>query len=295
MAISIIKETIELNNARTNAEGNAFLVKRINLKKGKMHKLLQVDTFMDAYTGANHDYELVITPYPAIPTNMYYDYPTQQGRYPSAGDDSVLFKERGLGTFRTSQPTVTGSLPQTRQFPSPEIAAANKSYFYTDHVYINVCFRGPEDTFIENIALSFILVVDDKNVSYIEHTLGLLAESHNAMCAKVMINGHMTTVNKLRGNTFPTWRFGGIRPEHMVVDTFWLQVASTDDEPMAATTTIRGQVGAARQMAAFDEAFGTPKYPDWIKMNLNQGLTSGPIRSDPIPLKYADNGNTRMF
>ena len=47
MALSILKETIELTSLETDADGNAYATKRINLQKGKVHSLLQVDMFRD--------------------------------------------------------------------------------------------------------------------------------------------------------------------------------------------------------------------------------------------------------
>lgn len=290
MPVSIVKETIELEEVSFDGEGNAFLTKRINLERGKQHRLLQVDYYQDAFTSADLEMEMVISAYPQVPTDMRFQPATNfTRRYVAAGDDSVLFKARGT-LFRTAITAGTAD-----QFPSPEIAAQNKAVFYTDHVYVNIHLMGPIDGQVLNIAFSVLLVLDDKGVNNLVHTIGVLAEQHNAMCALIMSNGRMVSRDVLEGNTFPMWRYGGIRPEHMVADTFWLQLSTTDDELMASTTVIRGQVASARTMAEFDEAFGTPKYPDWIKMNLNQGITTGPIRSEQIPLKYADNGNTRMF
>ena len=40
MPICIIKETIEQEEVTTDAQGNAWLIKRVNLEQGKMHSLL---------------------------------------------------------------------------------------------------------------------------------------------------------------------------------------------------------------------------------------------------------------
>ena len=77
MVLKIIKETIELDEVTTDSTGNAWLTKRINLDQGKRHLLRQVDVFEDAYMGVpdepnRQNLEIVITPYPAIPTNMFY-------------------------------------------------------------------------------------------------------------------------------------------------------------------------------------------------------------------------------
>jgi hypothetical protein len=297
MVLKIIKETIEQEAVTTDANGNAWLTKRINLDSGKRHFLRQVDVFEDAYMDVpdepnRQNLEIVITPYPAIPTNMIYQYnaPQQDSRYPAAGDDSILFKAR----FDVRQ----NGLSEISQFPSVQIAANNASYFYTDHVFLNVHIAGANSTTYHNLALSFMLVMDDKNVGNLEHSLGVLSEQHDAMCAQVMSNGHMRSRLSLEGNVFPMWRYGGIRPEHTIspiaANSFFLDIASRDAEDMVTSAAIRTLVSDARQMQAFDAALGLRR-PDWLREFLNAGFESGAIRPNPIPLRYADNGNTRMF
>lgn len=295
MAVSIVKETIELQSVTTDVNRNAFLTKKINLQGRQRHQLLQVDVFNDAFPSVTYDCEIVITAYPSIPTNMDYDPAgTLVNRYAAGGDDSVFFKERRLEVFNT----LTDGF--STQFPSKEIAANNTTLFYTDHVYVNIHIMSENpNQVISNIAYSILMVLNDKSVSQLEHSMGVLAESHDAMCALIMSNGHMRRITDLRGNVFPTWRFGGMRPESMIRPTadtgFFLKIDTREAEVMVTTAGIRTDVAAARSMSPFDQAFGSPRQPDWLRMDLNQGLVAGAIRADPIPLKYADNGNTRMF
>ena len=295
MALTIVKETIELNAVTTDQDGNAFITKRINLDAGKRHQLVQVDMFEDAYVTEQVEVETVITPYPAVPTDMLYSpFLNFTNRYPAGGDDSVLFKER-----RQLRVNVGDSIT-TSQFPSSEIAAMNATQFYTDHVYINMHIMSTEpETAVNNLAFSFLLVLDNKSVSNLEHSIGVLSESHEAMCAQVMSNGRMQSRDTLYGNVFPMWRYGGIRPERtmtpIAANAFFLDISTRDAENMSDTFQVRSNVADARQMQPFDTAFGNRDFPDWIRMNLNQGITTGAIRPDPIPLRYADNGNTRMF
>lgn len=295
MALRIIKETVELDTVQLDADGNAWIQKRINLEEGVRHTLLQVDVFEDAIPllrGGSGDeqplFEIVISPYPQIPTTMLYteNVPQKTNRYASAGDDSVLFKAQGR--------VVPLLHSQFNQFPSKQIAAQNKSYFYSNHVYINIHFMGIENLAYGNIALSFMMAFDNKKVSYMESALGILAESHNAMCAQVMTSGHMRTLNELRGNVFPMWRFGGIRPEHTVTplaaNTYFLPIATRDAETMQNTPQIRQAIADARTMSPFDAAFGDRR-PDWMKDNLNAGVISGALREQWPPIKHADNGN----
>ena len=297
MVMRTVKETIEQEAITTDAEGNAWLVKRINLTPQKLHNLKQVDFFEDAYMTvpdepARQNVEFVISAYPSIPTemNLQEDAPIQTRRYAAAGDDSILFKVIGdLSQAGRSQYT---------QFPSLQIAANNKEFFYADHVYINMCIHGAPLTTYENIAYSFMLTFDVKNVGSLTHSLGVLQESHNAMCAEVMSNGSMMKLTALRGNIFPAWRFGGIRAEHMIsplaANAFFLPLSSEPTEDMQDTAGIRQAVRDARQMSAFDAPFGDRR-PDWLRMGLNAGLKMGAMRDTPIPLKHADNGNVLMF
>ena len=142
MVLHQVKETIEISSITTDADGNAFMQKRINLKEGYVHHLMQVDLFEDAIPyirgGASDrpNLEVVISPYPAIPTEMDFQVnaPAYTFRYPSAGDDSVLFKACG--------DMVENTFTDFHQFPSPQIASQSFDRFYSNHVYINVHLMG---------------------------------------------------------------------------------------------------------------------------------------------------------
>ncbi len=296
MPVSIIKETIELQSWTTDANGNAWFTKKVNLEEGKRHALLQVDIFEDVYppfnTTVSPSYEVVISPYPAIPTNMNFVTTgvAMGNRYPAAGDDSILFK--AVADVNSRSPSTI------EQFPSLQISANNFGSFYTDHVYINIHWMAEADTTYTDFGMSFLMVLDNKSASVMEHSLGVLSEQHDAMCALIMSNGHMRSRSALEGNVFPMWRYGGIRPEHTITpiaaNSFFLDIASRDAEEMVTSAAVRTLVADARQMQPFDAAFGLRR-PDWLREFLNGGLESGPIRPNPIPLRYADNGNTRMF
>ena len=292
MPIQIIKETIEIASVTTDADGNAYLQKRINLQEGMKHSLLQTDLFQDTIPFNNIGgpvlAEIVVSPYPSIPTNMIFQDSPQpaSNRLASAGDDSVLFKANGILT--------DGSITIYNQFPSLQIAANQFTDFYTDHIYVTVHLMALEDTELTNLALSFMFTMETKNVSILTHTMGVLAESHDAMCALLMSNGHMISKANLRGNVFPMWRYGGIRPEHTLspeaAGSFFLQVPTQDEEFMISAAGVRASVADARQMGAFDQPFGA-RFPDWVRMNLNEGFQSGPVRDQWPPIKHADNGN----
>ena len=290
MPIKQIKETLEITELTTDAQGNAFVQKRINLMEGQSHRLLQTDLFVDAFLNGPFDklpVEVVISPYPCIPTNMpINDVFPSSGRYPSGGDDSVLFKANG---FATSNESI-----DFEQFPSAQIASYQFTTFYSDHVYISFHLIGDAETTYYNLALSFLFTVEDRKISILTSSMGKMAENHDAMCAQLMSNGHMISKANLQGNVFPMWRYGGIRPEHTLspeaAGSFFLQIPSIDEEYMISTAGIRSAVADARSMGAYDAPFGA-RFPDWIRMNLNEGLAAGPVRDQWPPIKHADNGN----
>ena len=47
MPQQFIRETVELSDFTTDADGNVFIHKRINLRSGYAHRLLQTDLFED--------------------------------------------------------------------------------------------------------------------------------------------------------------------------------------------------------------------------------------------------------
>lgn len=298
MPLSYVKETVEIESFETDAFGEALITRRINLKEGYKRQLAQVDIFEDAIpftVNGEEAIQIVVSAYPSVPTSMRFSSqpPAYGSRLVSAGDDSVLFKAVG----KTGIPS-TWQHTGFRQFPSPEIAAGNFTEFYSDHVYITIKWDGDANTVYGNIGLSFLFVFKESKVSYLTGTIGKLAEQHNAMCALVMSTGTMTSITTLRGNTFPMWRFGGIRPEHTISPTaansYFLEISTRDAEDMVNTTQIRQSVGDARRMSAYDEAFGERR-PDWLRMNLNQGIVAGPVRPNPVPLIVDTNGIKRMF
>lgn len=299
MPIHIVKETIELNEVTTDNTGNAYIQKRVNLADGFTHNLLQTDIFQDAMltipAGAETTpplMEIVISPYPQIPTRMDLgdETITYERRYASAGDDSVLFKANSeIRPF---------TFTDFNQFPSKQIASRQLQQFYSNHCYISVHLSGVNDTTYENLALSFMMVFEDKNVSYVTSTMGQIHENHVAMCAELMSNGRVISTADLEGNVFPMWRFGGIRPELTVSPTapgsFFLKLASCDDEEMQTTVEIRNALSDSRSMSGYDEAFGNI-YPDWFREVANEGIVSGPVREQWPPIKHADNGNVLML
>jgi hypothetical protein len=304
MAQQFIKTTIEQEIVQTDINGLAIFTKKINLKEGFRHRLVQTDLFQDALplvtaAGENRPIvEVVLSPYQVIPTEMrlQVNTPPLTNRYPSAGNDLVLFKAVGEQT--------RNRFIEFQQFPSPQIASLQYDAFYTNHVYVNVAFHGEASTQYQNLALSFYMMLDNKKVDSVEAGIGIMREVQEGMCVEMASNGLLVSKATLKGNTFPMWRYGGIRPERMLTSTkeggFFLPMSNRDEEEMQSTGTIRSMVASARSMSGFNEAFGEDtagfgQIPDWLRLNLSEGLVSGAIRDQWPPTKYTDTGNLRML
>jgi hypothetical protein len=292
MVVSVIKGTIQISDLTLDSQGNGFVQKRINLREGFAHQLLQTDIFFDSwfdFQGQKSPFEVIISPYPQIPTRMPVSPQYANAlSYTAAGDDTVLFKASG-------QMIDNGFMPPTyNQFPSKEISANQYQLFYSDHVYISINIIGDPDHDVGDVGLSFMLVLNNTKIDKLTAAMGQIAENHDAMCAELMSNGRVIGRSTLRGNVFPMWRYGGIRPEKTLSPTaagsFFLQLSSLDDEAMQTTAQIRSAVADGRQMTPFYETGGA-RFPDWVRMNLNEGIASGPVREQWPPIKHADNGN----
>ena len=73
MSVSVIKDTIEIKTMLLDDGGNGFVQKRINLREGFAHQLIQTDIFFDSWIGFDGQktpFEVTISPYPQIPTKQ---------------------------------------------------------------------------------------------------------------------------------------------------------------------------------------------------------------------------------
>lgn len=301
MPKSFIRESLELDTITLDDTGFAAVTKVINLREGFRHNMMQVDLFQDSIPlnggdgGIGLVMEVGVSPYPILPTEMNVKSTgTALGnRMPAAANDTMLFK--AVSTVRDND------YSQIFQFPSAQIAAEPSYAWYSNEIYVTLYLHGEADKDVTGICLSFYLALDNKKVDSLESGLGILREKHEAHCMELMSNGHIVSKAFLRGNVFPMWRYGGIRPEFMLrgVGTggFFLPISTRDEESMQTTTEVRTYVAASRSMSAYDEAFGTANVdiPDWLRFNLVTGLVSGPIRDQWPPNKYYDNGNVQML
>ena len=302
MAVHDIRESLE-NSLIVSTSGLTIIQKKVELKRGMRHEVLACDIFQDAVLSTDSPYayvEFFVTPYPVIYSNMDIA-PFVANRGPVAASDSVLFKAN-MDVQRNNEGNFTFN--QINQFPSPQISAGPSFSFYTPFVYFTAFVHGDFGSQYEDMAFSFLLRVNSSKATNTSYGLGLIRERSVAQGINLMNQGRIIPKAANVGQIFPAWKYGGIRPERMILGTaarnFWLNYSADSSESMITTGSIRNYLKIARTMQDFETAFGDQSatlgnVPDWIRFGLNRGLVSGPVRAQQPPRKLADNGNTLMF
>lgn len=304
----LIRETIT-DTVTIEGEGYAILSRRINLKDGYRFSIKAIDVYNDMGAAwlkggagaAPAGYQLFITPFPVVVTDNVWGTlaSTLNNSGPYAGDDQVLYKETAL-THLTDFGQQQNDKIWKSQFPNDQVGANFREHWYSPHLYVTILVFNEAAQEVP-IAMSVFIETKDRRVSAVEHSMGCYQEQLEAQCRLLSSMGEIRPVNDNAGYTFPMWRFGGIRPELMVTGTVALQyynrVASNADQGMVTRDQLHADYEDATTMVAFDQAFGdsTTNIPVWVELEDVAGITSGPIRPYPPPLRFADNGNTRMF
>lgn len=301
MVLQEIRESIEIDNIELTGASMGIVQKKINLQGMTRHEIVQLDIFQDAIMSTDGPSGIVIewfvSPYPIIYSNMDLSA-IYTNRGPAAGSDTVLMKAI------TEQDTSPDRFGTIRQFPNQFLGANPTFSFYTPTLYITGLVHADAGAIVSNIAFSFYVASNNTKANPTAYGLGVIRERSVAQGINLMQQGRTIPKANNVGQVFPSWKFGGIRPERMLkggeARNFWLNYAADQSEAMQSTGNLRTYVDRARSMSAYDEAFGSEDpvkgpVPDWLRFGLNRGLVSGPIRAQQPPRKLADNGNTLML
>ena len=293
MAIHEIRESIEQSEVVLDGDGFAIVQKVINLKPNMSHKMLQCDAFLDnpfPIIGDATYFELLITPTPVIYTDMFIAGLTS--RAPSAALENVLFKQ----TWEQKE----GAISYKEEFPNRFISARPTFTWYMPKLYVTLLIHSSRDTTVNDLAISVYCAVESKKTSIVTYGMGVIREDHIAQVAAVMSNGRAIEPSRNIGQTYPMWKYGGVRPEYMMKSDafadFFGRGGLNESQKTVDPMNLRGFAFLARKMVPNIEAFGTDDptkggVPDWIRMILPEGIVSGPIREQWPPIKHADNGN----
>jgi hypothetical protein len=301
-----LRETIS-GSVSTNPEGYGYFTKRINVPEGMRNEILSIDCYNDNVgpwlndLGGINGVQVFLSPYPIQRTNESVNIGVAGLQFagPKAGDDTVLYKETSIYTLNDFNEQAQNKI-WTERFPNDAVASMPTTTFYSSHLYLTVLIWNSPDLDME-ISYSIYAKVKQTKCSGVESSMGRYGEFLDAQCRLLTQTAVMTPVDRVAGNTFPTWKFGGIRPELMISGTtalrYFNRVASNANQDMITRGAFQTAYQESTKMQAFDTAFGDPTVPlpDWIQIMDVGGITSGIIRPYPPPLKFADNGNTLMF
>ena len=322
MPILTLREVLS-GTAVPNVEGSesiALVQKRLNLPEGKRFSIKSVQCFDDngtLFTDANRggDNQLAmrlvyVTPYPIVPSQEPWGATSAQANLtstpagmmgPYAGDSSVLYKRLDINNNMAGDENWSPEFMLTEEFPNAQSAQDNDYSWYTPHIYLTAMIWTKEG-WTQDVKLSFNLKVEIANADSIQCSMGLYKEQLEAQC-RVMTEtaNSINPVGEAAGRTSPSWLFGGIRPEIMITSNnllrYYNKLASNAYQEMDAITSFRTRYKEATTMVNFDAGFGdsATNIPSWITLMDVAGVTSGPIRPYPPPVKFSGNGNTVMY
>lgn len=305
MPIHELRETIQ-GRVKLDEQGWGYFTRRINVPDHMRNEILAIDCYNDNVVpwlggGDVKGVQVYLSEYPVQRTNDIIGFGVgalpEVG--PMAGDDTVLYKETSVYTLNDFSEQQSNKI-WTERFPNDALGATPTSTFYSPHLYLTVIIWNQLEEEID-IKYSIYAKVKQTKCSGVESSMGKYAAFLDAQCRKLTSTAVMTPSSLVAGNTFPSWKFGGIRPELMISGAtalrYFNRVASNANQDMIARGAFQTAYKESTKMQAFDSAFGDPTVPlpDWIQIMDVGGITSGVIRPFPPPLKFADNGNTLMF
>jgi len=313
VAIHEIRESITLDKFPIdNTSETAYIEKVIPLKRGFRHTVNAIDVFIDnIWMSSDTDItlygEIVLTSQPLLLTNQAIglSFGNNSNRTPPVSVDTILYKMQFTCVSQTGK---VGVEPVTirQEFPNNFLGSMPTFSWYTPRLYMYVVLYESQgtNTTVDNLSVSAYVAVDSKRTNHLSYMLGNIRERSTAQIAKVLSIGRLIPVNKITGQTFPMYLFGGARSQFMMnstaLQTFYYNYDPQQAEGMLTTSEQRAFLREARNMVAFDEAFGANDavlggVPDWLKSVALTGVVSGAIREQWPPLKYNDNGNVRMM
>ena len=213
---------------------------------------------------------------------------------PLAGDGQILFKKIGIRQFEPD-----GTQWVWSQFPTAQIASEQGKAWYSPHVYITALFYDiPAATY--NFNFSVCIGLKQVKASPLMSAKMNFREFRDAQCRLLSNVAVNIPLNQWTGQTYPMWTYGGVRPELVMsstdILTYWSDSELLNPETAVSRAGLEAQYIASQTAVGFDEAFGSQplQLPVWLHITAS-GISTGPVRKQWPPNKYADNGNTLTF
>ena len=301
----------------------ALIQKKINLPHGQRHTIQSIDCFDDntglfISSGGTilRARQLFVTPFPVVLSKESWGINEEMTEKlnrsgPLAGDDLCLY-QRTDWTILNDISELQSNKIWTQQFPNPESANNIPFVWYTDTIYLTCLVYAedglkyaPNGEYYEGglkfpISVSFYLRVNSVKCSALEYGIGVYKELLEAQVRTLLDTANnINPSDSAAGRSFPSWKFGGIRPELMLTSAeavrYYNRVATNANQDMQSVSDFRSAYKKGTSMVGYDEAWGTEEFPQWITIFNVQGVTSGSIRPLPPPTKYTGSGNTVMY
>ena len=311
MPINEIRDTLQ-TDITIDAQGFGYATRKINVKDGFRNGILSIDVFNDnggmwlkndvTYEN-NVGYQLFVSPFPMLQTSTPWGLNATLSNFPAsgqmAGEPNVLYKEIGITNLFVNDSQQQNKCWITR-FPNDSVSAMPTNAWYSPHLYVTLMvWNVPLSTV--NAKFSLFIRVEQKKIGMAESSMGQYAEFLDSQIKKLEDTAVVYDADAITGYTFPMWKYGGIRPELMISGStalrYYNRVAANANQDMVSQGALLTAFRSATNMVGFDQAFGdaAANLPEWITLMNVEGVTAGPIRPYPPPLKFADNGNTLMF
>ena len=301
MAIRELDITFGSQNGGLVESNLGIFQKKVELRAGKRHTLMAVDTFDDSMIlhqfGGDVMIEFFVSAQPIVysemnfgPLNAYTD------RGPQAAEENILYKVIMLKE---------GNQYYTDEYPNQVLGAIPTFSWYSPQIYLTMFIHSlsEELTYPENLALSVYMAVKEQTAGSIEYGIGMITEVLSAQTRTKTVDMYNIDSALNVGLSFPSWKFGGIRSEYMLrsdaLADFWLNNNNQDGEKMISDANVATYISKGRTMVGYDDAFGAidPQkgaIPDWVRLT-NMGLGDFNLRSEFPPKKKTDAGITRML
>ena len=310
MPVINIKESVN-KSLTTDDLGFCWMTKRINLPEESRFDMLSVDVFNDngllPYKNATMGedaaaYQLYVSPYPMALMSSPWGYASVNGTFQRSGqpaaEHTVLYKEIGITQNQDGFPSVDSNQMSVTKFPNDAVGSVETQQWFSPHVYVTIFIWNAPESQIE-VDFSVYMRINKKKASAVSSAMGKYSEFLDSQIKRRLDLGVTLDVNDIEGYYYPMWRYGGIRPERMVTGAtalrYYNKVASNESQEMLTQGGFLQRFKAATEMVGYDQAFGFADFPDWLTILDVAGVTAGPIRQYPPPVKFFDNGNTMML
>jgi hypothetical protein len=310
MPVMHIKESVN-KTITTDGLGFCWMTKRINLPEQSRFDMLSVDVFNDngllpfKDATATEDaaaYQLYVSPYPMALMSSTWGYGATNGTFQRSGqpaaEHTVLYKEIGITQNTDAFPTISSDNISITKFPNDAVSSVETQQWFSPHVYVTIfIWNAPESTV--EVDFSLYMRINKVKASAVSSAMGRYSEFLDSQIKRRLDLGVTLDVGDIEGYYYPMWRYGGIRPERMITGAlalrYYNKAASNESQNMSARGVYEANFKNATTMVRFDEPFGKANLPEWITMMDVAGITAGPIRQYPPPVKFFDNGNTMML